>query len=156
MNAISDTSVFPLNLTIRVTDSGGLSDTATVTIGVSDTTGPSVSGFAASPGAINASPGPGVSCPVGASRATLSATVSDPSGIASVSFTYQGVISGITFSGSVAGTMSGSTATGSFAITVTGLTFTQADFTMGIVATDGLGNSSTVGGVTITVLPCPG
>lgn len=155
VNAITNPSAFPLSLTVRVTDGGGLTDTATVTVRLIDNAGPSISNFVASPTTIYAYAAPGVACPSGASNSRLSATVTDPSGISSVSFAYTGTISGQVFSGTVPGTMSGSTASGNFAIVINGFPFTSADFTFTIYAEDGSGNSTVVGGVTVTVLPCP-
>ena len=153
---ITDASAFPLSLTVRVTDGGGLSDTATVAVNLVDSTGPSISSFGASPSRINAFLSPGVACPVGASRSNLSAVVRDPNGVASVVFNYSGTVAGLPLSGSIPATITGSNASGSFAITITGITFTEATFDFTVVATDGLGHTSSAGGVTVTVLPCPG
>ena len=155
VNAITDTSVFPLSLTVRVTDSTGLTDSATVTVQIVDTSGPSISNFSASPTTINTYAAPGVPCPSGVSNSTISATVTDPSGVASVSFSYSGTIAGQVFSGTVPTTLSGNTATGDFAIVINGFPFTSATFNFTATATDSEGNTSQATGVTVTVLPCP-
>jgi hypothetical protein len=82
--------------------------------------------------------------------------VRDPSGVASVVFNYSGTVAGVPLSGSIPATMTGNSASGSFAITITGLTFTEATFDFTVVATDGLGNTSSASGVSVTVRPCPG
>ncbi len=156
VNAITDTSDFPLALTVRVSDDGGLSDTATVTVSVVDNTGPTVTAFKANPTTIYSFARPGDACSAGVSTSVLSATVTDPSGIASVSFAYTGIVSGRPFSGTIVGEMSGTTASADFAIVIRGFrNFEQADFAMSVTATDAFGHSTTVGGVTVTVLNCP-
>ncbi len=154
LNALTNASAFPLTLTVEVTDAGGLSDTATVRVELVDSAGPSVTNFAASPTTIRSYAAPGVACPTGNSNSTISAKVTDPVGVASVSFSYQGTVAGLPFNGTIPTTYSGTTATGNFAVVIGGLPFSQANFNMTVTATDNEGNTTVVGGVTVTVLPC--
>ena len=144
-----------VSLTVVVSDRAGLTATATVTALASDDEGPAITAFAASPLAMYTSIGPGLECPFGPSSTTVTAIVTDPSGVVSVVLRYLLVFDGSEVPGQVILDLVGDEIAAT--LTVVEKDYPQlahATLHLTVTAEDGRGNVSTVDGPSVRVRRC--